>query len=92
MDRYLLNDILKERSYLEWKTLINQLNQEYHDKLYYGEREYGLGVINYECLRCRKCRNMLWNWREVGSGICHVHYKHNRFEWRYLGIDLPKNY
>ena len=29
MDRYLLNDILEERDYMEWRRLIGELNNEY---------------------------------------------------------------
>ncbi len=58
MDRYLLNDILEERSYSEWRELISQLNQEYHNKVYYGEREHAAD----DCLRCPRSDAYLWNW------------------------------
>ncbi len=86
MDRYLLNDILEERSYLEWRELMSKVNKEYHDKLYYA----------WKCLRCRRSDIYLWNWRGrgiyYGRKIYYHYYEHNRYECRVLGVDLPKNY
>ncbi len=99
MDRYLLNDILEERDYSTWKVLIDEVNKEYHDKLYYGT-----GGSNCECLRCRKCRAMLWNWRyydiigieddDDQVWIYNVYINKSRCCYYYKGLDieLPKNY
>ena len=92
MDRYLLNDILEERSYIEWRELIKEVNKEYHDKVYYGEhlRHWG------ECLRCRRSSINLLNWRSNNNNyrkqIYHLHCANNGYELVCLGIDLPKNY
>ncbi len=61
MDRYLLNDILEGRDYSIWRDKINEVNKEYHDKVYYDD--------GYKCLRCRRSAMLLWNWRD---NICVV--------------------
>ncbi len=57
MNKYLLDDILNDRDYMEWREKINQVNGEYHNKLYYCEE------IDDEGVSCTCCATYLWNWR-----------------------------
>ncbi len=91
MDRYLLNDILEYRDYMGWRAIIDKLNEEYHDKVYYGEPGKNWG----ECLRCRRSKTDLWNWRRGSHGegqISHLNYANNRYKCIWLDVKLPKNY
>ncbi len=91
MDRYLLNDILKERSYIEWRDKIDEVNKEYHDKIYYDEP----GEIYGECLRCRISNMFLWNWRSndnINQRLYHNYCANYGYKWRYSNVNLPKNY
>ena len=94
MDRYLLNDILEGRDYSIWRDKINEVNKEYHDKVYYGKN----GPYDY-AIRCRQRLDALWNWRNykkgTWGGIYHVSFVYfNRYcyEDRILDIKLHKNY
>ncbi len=90
MDRYLLNDILEYRDYMRWRKLIDEVNKEYHDKVYYSDI--------WKCLRCQRNGLGLWHWRGTGNyygskfGISHYSRANNRYKCRRLNIDLPKNY
>ena len=68
MDRYLFNDILEYRSYLEWIDKISKVNKEYHDR--YDFQPDGI--------ECKKCREVLWNWRtECDKNVYRVYHVNN---------------
>ncbi len=90
MDRYLLNDILEYRDYSIWRDKIDEVNKEYHDKVYYDEE--------WKCLICKRSHMGIWNWsggrgwRHYGKYIYHSCFKNNGREWTYSNVKLPKNY
>ena len=95
MNKYLFNDILEERSYLEWRDGIDELNKEYDDRFYYGQGEF----CHSNAIRCQQCDSSLWNWRPYGCENTSINYVfHKKFHgkicynWRALNIHLPKNY
>ncbi len=103
MDAFIFTQIINDEDYIEWKALINKLNEEYHSTVYYGE---GISAMNV--IRCRKCRSNLWNWRKEsvdlncnrsyynksydGKHIEHIHCVNNCLISTELSIELPKNY
>ena len=91
MDQYLLNDILKKRDYMSWRDGIDELNKEYDERVYYG-----IYVTNEECVRCRKCHCMLWNWRNMdNNNVCIFNVyitKYGHYYYKDTNVDLPKNY
>ncbi len=53
MDAFIFTQIINDKDYLEWRKLIDQVNEEYDDKVYYDE-----------CIMDKKATcTMLWNYR-----------------------------
>ena len=100
MDRYLFTDILEHRDYIDWKTLINETNREYHDRYYYGKKRYD--YYTSEVIRCKRCSCILWNWRRsdvpIGSCIYNNHkglmkcHDDDDNMMVLIGVKLSKNY
>ena len=80
MDRYLLNDILEERDYIEWRDKIDELNKEYHRRVYYGTnmRKSICILEKRECIRCQWCRYPLWDFR-IERSFVFANIRHNIF-------------
>ena len=71
MDAFIVDKIVNESGLMEWRKLINRLNNEYHREFCY-EKTANSPI---ECLRCKNCREILWNWRNERGD-----YSGGRFE------------
>ncbi len=56
MNKYVIEDILEMRDYIDWRELIKLINKEYHSGYYLDETQV---------LRCAQCGATSWNWRSI---------------------------
>ncbi len=93
MNKYLIDEILETKDYLEWKAFINKVNEEYHKKFYCCS-----GVIY-----CQFCKTHIWNWRTWGRNdtiyyiydtpwCCHDKRFGMRFPIAVINHEKLKNY
>ncbi len=64
MFNFLVDDITVYADYIHWRELIKKVNQEYHDRYYYGQRcNFWDGL--YSALICTICHRVIFNYRRL---------------------------